>query len=256
MNVVSLFPVLRDEPDAPASASAAQEAVAGPVEKPAGRQRPPTLPARVRRGSSTKAPSPVDILAKAARRPGATRDPATVIARSLDRQPALDSFWQIWMAHQDLLRHRSLRLSGGNRADAEDALGNAMVRAAQAFGRQPVQNPGAWLVRILHNACMDQHRQNANRTPIEDDRAELPAPAAAAWKKAEPSPEEALTQLELAEAWRQAMSALPGALIDPLRLHLDDWTDDMIARHLNISRELVRKRRQLAKDRLRALLNL
>jgi len=39
-----------------------------------------------------------------------------------------------------------------------------------------------------------------------------------------------------------------------LRLHLDDWTDDEIARHLQISRELVRKRRQKAKERLRELL--
>lgn len=168
----------------------------------------------------------------------------------------MDRFWSIWMAHQNSLRQRSLRLSGGNRADAEDALSAAMVRAAQAFDRQPVQNPGAWLVRILHNACMDQHRQNANRIPIATEDADLPPPSAAAWVKAAPSPEEALSQQESDAAWGRAMNALPAALVEPLRLHLDDWSDERIAAHLNISRELVRKRRQLAKNRLRLLLDL
>jgi len=168
----------------------------------------------------------------------------------------MDRFWAIWMVHQNSLRHRSLRLSGGNRADAEDALSAAMVRAAQAFDRQPVQNPGAWLVRILHNACMDQHRQNANRIPIAAEDADLPPPSAAAWVKAAPSPEEALSQQESDAAWGRAMNALPAALVEPLRLHLDDWSDERIAAHLNISRELVRKRRQLAKNRLRLLLDL
>ena len=87
-------------------------------------------------------------------------------------------------------------------------------------------------------------------------RSDLPQPTAAAWVKAAPSPEEALSQQERDAAWDKAMNALPAALVEPLRLHLDDWGDDRIAAHLNISRELVRKRRQLAKNRLRLLLDL
>lgn len=166
----------------------------------------------------------------------------------------MEAFWPIWLTHQDALRSRSLRLSGGNRADAEDALSNAMVRAAQAFARQPVQNPGAWLLRILHNTCMDLHRQNAGRTVIDEEALDAPTGREPAWMKPEPSPEEALTQSERDGAWRRALASLPRSLVDPLRLHLDDWTDDEIARHLQISRELVRKRRQKAKERLRELL--
>ncbi|NBB65594.1 hypothetical protein GVN18_40735, partial [Pseudomonas sp. ODNR1LW] len=121
--------------------------------------------------------------------PGLT--PAEVIAQSLDRRPALDRFWAVWMAHQAGLRQRSLRLSGGNQADAEDALSAAMVRAAQAFDRQPIHNPGAWLVRILHNTCMDQHRHNASRVPIESEEEGLPQPSGGAWAGPEPSPEDA-----------------------------------------------------------------
>lgn len=249
MNVVRLFPSLDDE----RSASLEPEWSA-----PKQRSAPPSLEQahsiRVRGASS-----PVDLLVGAMRssRPvrGRAPTPAEVIARSLDRPNALEGFWAIWLAHQNSLRRRSLRLSGGNRADAEDALGATMVRAAQAFERQTVRNPGAWLVRILHNTCMDQHRLNAHRAPIEADDEDLPPSTATAWIEETPSPEEVLSRREAAVAWARAMSALPDILIQPLRLHLDDWSDERIAAHLGISRELVRKRRQLARNQLRLLLD-
>ncbi|HYE47484.1 MAG TPA: sigma-70 family RNA polymerase sigma factor [Caulobacter sp.] len=241
MNVVRLFPVVEESLGEEASAELAPQ-------QPALSQ--PTLMRLARR----RGPSPVEVLAGAVRRPAGRLTPAGVIARALDRPAPAEAFWPIWLAHQDALRSRSLRLSGGNRADAEDALSNAMVRAAQAFARQPVQNPGAWLLRILHNTCMDQHRQNAGRAAIDEQAIDAPAARDPAWTKPEPSPEEALTQSERDRAWRRALASLPRALVDPLRLHLDDWTDDEIARHLQISRELVRKRRQKAKERLRELL--
>ncbi len=250
MNVFRLFPEIEGQEEKESEAAETRVAPVGKARR--------SFPGP----KASRSPTPVEVLARAAqgrgggRFVGAAITPAAVIARSLDRPPGLDAFWAIWMAHQNTLRQRSLRLSGGNRADAEDALSAAMVRAAQAFGRQPVQNPGAWLVRILHNTCMDQHRRNAHRIPIETDDADLPSPSPAAWVKAAPSPEEALSQQESEAAWNRAMSALPASLVEPLRLHLDDWSDERIAAHLNISRELVRKRRQLAKNRLRLLLDL
>lgn len=247
MTVVPLFPEWRaneEEPAVPDLSAPAREQRSSP------------------RGTSGRPVSPTEILVRAGRpekrgrAAGGGLTPVEVIAQSLDRRPSLDRFWAVWMAHQAGLRRRSLHLSGGNRADAEDALSAAMVRAAQAFDRQPIQNPGAWLVRILHNACMDQHRQNANRVPIESEDEDLASPPVSVWAEPEPSPEEALSQQESDAAWGRAMSALPEALVEPLRLHLDDWSDERIAAHLNISRELVRKRRQLAKNRLRLLLDI
>ncbi|MBW8813060.1 MAG: sigma-70 family RNA polymerase sigma factor [Caulobacterales bacterium] len=252
MNVVHLFPSAVspavEPPDAPEPAQA--EPAAPPEER---------SPAVARRRAPARAVSPAEILARSAQRGlaptpnGARLSPAAVIAHALDRPAGLDGFWAVWLAHQEFLRRRSFHLSGGNRADAEDALGNAMLRAAQAYARQPVQNPRAWLLRILHNACMDQHRRNACHAVMVDSTIE-PAPAPEAWPRAAPSPEEELSLAQSENAWLQAMRALPGPLNDPLRLHLEGWTDDDIARRLNITRELVRKRRQLAKDRLRRFL--
>lgn len=252
MNVVQLFPsaVPPTPDDDPAEGSQ-------PPAAPAPEEAPPLGPPRsiAPRRPAARGLSPADILARSASRGGGGRrlSPAAVIAQSLERPAALEGFWAVWLAHQDLLRHRSFRLSGGNRADAEDALGNAMLRAAQAYARQPVQNPRAWLLRILHNACMDQHRRNACLSTIEDPALE-PPPGPEGWPRAAPSPEEELFQAESESAWLQAMHALPGPLNDPLRLHLEGWSDDDIARRLNITREVVRKRRQLAKDRLRRFL--
>lgn len=249
MNVVRLFPDAAGSDEGPpiSTETPSRGGVNGRPAPSADRVRRPAL----------RTPSPVEILARSV---GGTQtqslSPEAIIAQALDRSPVPENFWSVWMVHQGALRQRSLRLSGGNRADAEDALGATMVRAAQAYGRQAVQNPGAWLVRILHNTCMDQHRHNASRMPIETDDGELPQPSVAAWTKTEPSPEEAVSQQEADAAWRRAMNALPAALVEPLRLHLDDWSDEDIATHLGISRELVRKRRQLAKNRLRLLLDL
>lgn len=239
MNVVLLFPASESEQEAPPKPVRSGQAV-----RYAG--RPQLL-----------VPSPTQILTRSVGGAGGVAaTPAAVIARSLDRPQSLRGFWAVWMEHQAALRRRSLRLSGGNRAEAEDALSVAMVRAAQAFDRQPVQNPGAWLVRILHNACMDQHRQNVGRIPMGPTDADLTLPTASAWGHSEPSPEEALDRQERDAAWGRAINALPAALVEPLRLHLDDWSDEDIAARLCISRELVRKRRQLAKNRLRLLLDL
>ena len=92
----------------------------------------------LRRGIKPAQPSPVDVLARAAgeRRAASPLTPTEVIARSLERPASMDRFWAIWMAHQTALRQRSLRLSGGNRADAEDALAtSAALRAALAAAR-------------------------------------------------------------------------------------------------------------------------
>jgi len=268
MNVVNLFERAREAASDNGASEAAERPAAEPRRAPAapppGRaavDAPGLRHASAHGGQHRPVPpsaSPTEILARAARPGGGTRPrrltPSAVIAQALDRPSPLESFWGIWLAHQEVLRQRSLRLSGGNRADAEDALSNAMLRAAQAYARQPVQNPRAWLLRILHNACMDQHRHNASLAAMDETAGEPPRTCPGCWETAAPSPEEELSLAQMEQAWRQAMSALPGPLSDPLRLHLEGWPDELIAVRMNISREVVRKRRQLAKDRLRALL--
>ncbi|MFY2558200.1 RNA polymerase sigma factor [Corallococcus terminator] len=85
-------------------------------------------------------------------------------------------FWELWLCHHSKLLAKSLRHLGGHQADAEDALSTAMLRASEAWPRevQRLRNPEAWLTRVVHNACVDQHRARARRAdgpPRDEDEA-------------------------------------------------------------------------------------
>lgn len=177
----------------------------------------------------------------------ASRDkPKAAEAHSTDA-----AFWPIWLAHRDYLHRYSLRFSSGNMADAEDAMGEAMLKAAQAFPHAEIRNHRAWLLRLVHNACMDRYRvkerQNRLMNDIADDGQSVPAIG----PKPNRSPEDLLGAFELIACLQDAMMGLPQSLAEPLLLYLDELPDADIAASLNVTKEVVRKRRQMARDWLR-----
>ena len=223
--------------------------------------------------------SPAAVLARSLARsePPRVQDILQVFERSLDRPtapecaPAVpmpgergepgdgaddDEFWLTWLEHRDYLHRYSVRFSGGNLADAEDALSEAMLKAARTFSRTKIRNHRAWLLRLVHNACMDRHRSNRrHRRVVQDikDVDNLSAPAVAV--QPERSPEDLLVAFEQLEGLRRALGALPPFLVEPLMLHLDERPDAEIAGALNVSREVIRKRRQIARALLRRQLS-
>jgi RNA polymerase sigma factor (sigma-70 family) len=169
---------------------------------------------------------------------------------------AKPDFWEIWLSHEQYLRTHSLRFASGNRADAEDALSEAMLKAAQIFGNDTIRNERAWLLRLVHNACMDRHRDKRRINRFEKVISEIEsssAPAIAA--PPERSPEELLSALEEFDILRKAMDALPASLADPLLRYLDEQSDAQIAESLHVTKEVIRKRRQIARDILRRAIN-
>ncbi len=171
----------------------------------------------------------------------------------IDTRAAADAvFWPIWLTHRDYLYRYSLRFSSGNAADAEDALGEAMLKALHAFSDAEIRNHRAWLLRLVHNACMDRYRlkerQNCLMNDIvDDDGQSVPAIV----PKPNRSLEELLGALQLVTCLQDAMMTLPRSLAEPLLLYLDDLSDADIASSLNVTKEVVRKRRQMARDWLR-----
>ncbi len=168
------------------------------------------------------------------------------------RATADATFWPIWVTHRDYLFRYSLRFSSGNMADAEDAMGEAMLKAVQAFPHAEIRNYRAWLLRLVHNACMDRHRVKERQSRLTsdiayDDGQSVPAIV----PKPNRSPEDLLGTLELIACLQQAMTTLPRLLAEPLLLYLDDFSDADIAASLNVTKEVVRKRRQMARDWLR-----
>lgn len=159
-------------------------------------------------------------------------------------------FWRIWLTHRDYLQRHSLRFSNGNPADAEDAMSEAMLRAVQAFSLAAIRNHRAWLLRLVHNACIDRHRNSRRQNRLgEMTNGDGSVPALVPQHNR--SPEETLTCSQQVTGLQQAISTLPRSLAEPLLLHLDEVSDAEIAGRLNITKEVVRKRRQMARDWLR-----
>jgi RNA polymerase sigma-70 factor (ECF subfamily) len=78
------------------------------------------------------------------------------------------AFWPLWESHAARLLSVCLREMNGNRADAEDALGDAMMRALEKLPRHAPRIIAIepWLVRLTLNVCTDVHRRRLRGTRI------------------------------------------------------------------------------------------
>ncbi|MGH9422608.1 MAG: RNA polymerase sigma factor [Thermoanaerobaculia bacterium] len=86
-----------------------------------------------------------------------------------DRQ----AFWTLWLRHADKLFAVCMREMNGNRVDAEDALGQAMMRAYQKLPRfaSRVSSVVSWLARVTSNVCRDIQRARSRRMRAEAELA-------------------------------------------------------------------------------------
>ena len=131
-----------------------------------------------------------------------------------------------------------------------------MLKASQKFAdyAETIVNERAWLTRLLHNACMDVyrgHKRQARWTPVtggEDGGEPLPVVAA----EPERSPEEIAVGRERLMHVQQQVRELPPNLRLPFLLrfvHNQSYAE--IATRLELTNCAVRKRIQLARQRLR-----
>jgi RNA polymerase sigma-70 factor (ECF subfamily) len=133
-----------------------------------------------------------------------------------------------------------------NRADAEDAVAEAMLRA---YNRIPAQldNTEAWLTRVTINVCRDLRRTHARSEAVKAQYAKFHVAEAAQGER--PQPEEECDP-------HTVLEKLPTPLREVLVLravHRAPYND--IAVRLGISPGNVRKRVQHARATLRALRN-
>jgi RNA polymerase sigma factor (sigma-70 family) len=83
------------------------------------------------------------------------------------------AFWTLWLRHRPTLFAVCLREFDGNRVDAEDALGQAMLRARQKLPRfaASVGNVRSWMARVTSNVCRDIQRARARDARTEEQLA-------------------------------------------------------------------------------------
>ncbi|WP_404421276.1 RNA polymerase sigma factor [Thalassospira australica] len=176
-------------------------------------------------------------------------------AASSSMEPAAPNFWPLWMDQQDSLLKQCLKLMSGNMDDAQDALSEAMLKASVKFedSMDEIRNHRAWLSRIVHNACIDLHRQNRRKAEYKEENhgtADAALPPISG--RNDPSPEESFLATEMFDHLERALRALPEKLRKPLLMRcVEDRSYDDIADSLGLSNCAVRKRVQLARDHLR-----
>jgi RNA polymerase sigma factor (sigma-70 family) len=161
------------------------------------------------------------------------------------------SFEEAWSRHRRELHRRALDWTNGRREDAEDAMSLAAMAALQKF---PPNLPAAaarpWLLRLLHNKCMDLYRERRRTLEVsiesDEDQPGCPEPASAA------TFETVLLDHELASFVRKLIDGLPTRLRSVAELHLvGELEYAEIAETLAISAATARKRMQHARSLLR-----
>jgi RNA polymerase sigma-70 factor (ECF subfamily) len=132
-----------------------------------------------------------------------------------------------------------------NRADAEDAVAEAMLRAYKHIPAR-LDNTEAWLTRVTINVCRDLQRTRARTEAVKAQYAQLLLSEA---------PQDERPQVEECDP-HLMLERLPRPLREALVLRVVHSTPyDEIAARLGISPANVRKRVQHARATLRALRN-
>lgn len=172
------------------------------------------------------------------------------------------AFWEVWLLHQDHLLRQCLRIMSGNMADAEDALSSAMMRASSRYEiyADEIINQRAWLSRLVRNSCIDHFRAEQRRHRLLERHAPgsnarhytEPQPVPPAGATLQPSPEQKAIDRSLLSRLAEDIRCLPDHLRRPLMMRfLQDKSYAEIAEALGLSNAAVRKRIQLARQRLR-----
>jgi RNA polymerase sigma factor (sigma-70 family) len=156
--------------------------------------------------------------------------------------------WSVWIDNRDMLYRRCLGWTNGNATEAEDLLGQLLMRLVRVESDEllRVKCPRAWMTRILRHLYVDLVRGNwrAQSHDVEIERS-LHA-------SAEPDPSAEVWRGELSEALRSAIDALPSSLRGPLvQRYIEGLDYQHIARCHDITPPTARKRCQLARDRIR-----
>lgn len=168
------------------------------------------------------------------------------------------AFWKLWIHYQDYLFHRCRIWMGGNLADAEEALSRAMLKAWKKLPvyAEKITNLKAWLARMVHNLCVDMHRERQRSAKGIESIEAIAEREDETIPSSPNTPESTILRRELAMYLRRAIDALPLRLRSPFLLRFSQnksYSD--IAKQLATSIANIRKRIQQAREILQKQLN-
>ncbi|MDA5193175.1 RNA polymerase sigma factor [Govanella unica] len=169
------------------------------------------------------------------------------------------AFWTGWLEHKDYLWQLAMRWMSGNRADAEDLLSRSCIKAHDRYLRDAhrIRRLRSWLARLLHNACMDEHRRRQVRVRVVDQFHPDQIEYLALGGSPVVEPEARLDAEEDMTAAMTVIMDMPERLRTPFVLRfIYQYSNQEIARHLELTEVNVRKRIQLGRTLVRGRLEL
>lgn len=168
-------------------------------------------------------------------------------------QWTVGDFWEMWLAEREFFYKMCIRWLRGDRHDAEDVMSKGALNALEYVRSHPtaVQRFRPWMLRILHNLCIDVIRARARGTGLEHC-APIEASRVVGDGRAPQHPDQALMCQEIASSIAEAASALPPRLYEVFALRfIKELPYDEISRVLMISPQNARKRIQQVRELLR-----
>ncbi|WP_272491325.1 RNA polymerase sigma factor [Corallococcus exercitus] len=174
-----------------------------------------------------------------------------------DTKPRAEKeFVALWEQHQRKLFLLCLRLMGGHRADAEDALGNAALCAFRNLPpSQALANPKGWLAQVARNACLDLLRARTREWRSRAETQDTSAPSELErLRDTRPNPEDHCLQRESVVWLGRALRTLPPHLRKPLLQRARAVPYSRMAQQSPVTEVNLRRRVREAKRLLRGCL--
>lgn len=164
-------------------------------------------------------------------------------------RPSTPDFWRLWLADREYFLRMCIRWLRGDHQEAEEVLSRGSLRALEYLRVHPdgVERFRPWVLRILHNLCVDTLCAASRALPdgdLEDGEPALPCSGAL--------PDRVVYREQLRSAITSAVASLPPRLSTAFHLRfVDDLDYDAMCRELGILPENARKRVQQARAHLR-----
>ena len=162
-----------------------------------------------------------------------------------------------WVDDALILRRRALRLTKGNREDAEDLLSSTLVKAVSHVVRNntDVREPRAFLLFAMKNEHISRLRRHDSERQVRDFQADIYQDYVGGLADRQPDQENSLRHQQALRRVFQAVDELPEELRKIFQMRFcDERSYREIACEMAISEPLARKRIQHLRELLREVL--
>lgn len=161
-------------------------------------------------------------------------------------------FWFMWSEHEERIVRCCYKWLYNDVDKVEDAVAQSCEKAYKAYTNHNdnIENAFAWLCRIAHNTCMDVHRVNTKQQELVNQVTDLPQEFYFADSYSR-TLESDLIQSNIYNRLMQQIAHLPADLRQVVEYKfMHDLAYPEIAKKMQLSQENVRKRVQLARQKL------